>query len=52
MSMTVPPSTPAAPISGTYQPKGMLIGGRWVGSASGERILGGLRRLRLDSLPR
>ena len=38
MSMTAPQQKPAAPVAGTYQPKGMLIGGQWVGSASGARI--------------
>ena len=34
---TVTP-TKLAPASGTYQPKGQLIGGKWIGSASGQRI--------------
>src|SRR6185436_6385038 len=27
-----------SPVADTYQPKGMLIGGQWVGSASGARF--------------
>ncbi len=38
MSMSATQPKPAAPVAGTYQPKGMLIGGKWVGSASGARI--------------
>ena len=34
---TVTP-TKLSPASGTYQPKGMLIGGKWVGSVSGKVI--------------
>ena len=37
MSMTAA-QPKSAPIAGTYQPKGMLIGGTWVESASGQRI--------------
>jgi len=29
---------PAVAVSGIYQPKGMLIAGKWVGAASGQRI--------------
>jgi acyl-CoA reductase-like NAD-dependent aldehyde dehydrogenase len=38
MSMTATQTKPAPPVSGTYQPKGMLIDGKWVGSASGQHI--------------
>ena len=38
MSTTATQTKPLAQPSGTYQPKGMLIGGKWVGSASGQRI--------------
>jgi betaine-aldehyde dehydrogenase len=30
--------TKLTPAPGTYQPKGQLIGGKWIGSASGQRI--------------
>ncbi|HSH99212.1 MAG TPA: hypothetical protein VLA02_01325 [Reyranella sp.] len=36
-STATPPSM-LSPVAGTYQPKGMLIGGQWVGSASGARL--------------
>jgi hypothetical protein len=35
---TVTP-TKLAPAPDTYQPKGQLIGGKWGGSASGQRII-------------
>src|SRR5687768_7101449 len=38
MSMTAAETKPVVPMPGTYQPKGMLIDGKWVGSASGARI--------------
>ena len=38
MSTAATQSKTVAQPSGTYQPKGMLIGGKWVGSASGQRI--------------
>ena len=38
MSTTVPQLKPQSQPAGTYHPKGMLIGGKWVGSASGQRI--------------
>ena len=37
MSMTAT-QPKSAPVAGTYQPKGMLIGGKWVESVSGARI--------------
>ncbi|MBV8392596.1 MAG: aldehyde dehydrogenase family protein, partial [Alphaproteobacteria bacterium] len=38
MSMTATVLKPQAPVANTYQPKGQLIGGKWVDSASGQRI--------------
>ncbi|MDP1910113.1 MAG: aldehyde dehydrogenase family protein, partial [Hyphomicrobium sp.] len=38
MSTTATPTQSAGSVSGTYQPKGMLIGGKWVGSVSGARF--------------
>ena len=38
MSTTATQTKPQSQPSGTYQPKGMLIDGKWVGSASGARI--------------
>ena len=38
MSTTAPQMKSQAQPSGTYQPKGMLIDGKWVGAASGQRI--------------
>ena len=35
MSTTATQSKPPVPAPGTYQPKGMLIGGKWAGSVSG-----------------
>src|SRR5689334_10083948 len=35
--MSITASSPTTP-PGTYQPKGMLIGGQWTGSASGARL--------------
>jgi acyl-CoA reductase-like NAD-dependent aldehyde dehydrogenase len=36
--MTATQLKPQATVPGTYRPKGMLIGGKWVGSDSGQRI--------------
>src|SRR5476651_2536437 len=38
MSMAATQLKPQAPVANTYQPKGQLIGGKWVGSVSGQRI--------------
>ncbi len=38
MSMTATEIKTQAQPAGTYRPKGMLIGGKWVESASGARI--------------
>ena len=38
MSIAATQLKPQAPVSGTYQPKGMLIDGKWVGAASGQRF--------------
>jgi len=39
MSITADPSSATPlPVSGTYQPKGMLVGGKWVDSAAGTRF--------------
>src|SRR3954468_19686363 len=55
MSMTAAksPSGPS-PVAGTYQPKGMLIGGQWVGSASGARfaVENPARRTAIAEVPR
>src|SRR4051794_28809427 len=55
MSMTVAksPSGPS-PVAGTYQPKGMLIGGKWIGSASGARfaVENPARRIAIAEVPR
>src|SRR5471032_663313 len=38
MSMAATQLKPQPPVANTYQPKGQLIGGKWVGSVSGQRI--------------
>jgi len=38
MSTTATQLKPQPTVPGTYQPKGMLIGGKWVGAASGQRF--------------
>src|SRR5437660_776359 len=52
--MTATQLKPQPTVPGTYRPKGMLIGGKWVGSDSGQRIAteNPAKRTAIAELPR